>query len=121
MRRVVTWTLSLMLIAAFMIIISAIVLTNRAVAAAQGRPSFLCLEEREAVRLAAGTLPMSRRDMIVASSANFALGPQTGIWWHVREATIAATYRAFWTEQSRSVVFAGVVARMRRCPAHERP
>ena len=121
MRRVVTWTLSLVLVAAFMLTTSAIVLTNRAVAAAQGGPSVVCLGEREVAQLAAGTLPAARRDMIVVSSANFALGPRMRIWWHVREATIAGTYRAFWTERSRRIIFAGMVAKMRRCPARRAP
>jgi hypothetical protein len=118
MRRAVTWTVSLTAVAALVVSLSAIVLTERALAAAQTGPSPLCLDKDDAVGLAAGTLPMARRDRIVASSANFALGPRIGLWWHLREATIAATYRAFWTQQKRSAIFTGLLAKMRRCPAH---
>ena len=120
MRRKIGWAAILLLIGVGFAVLAAIVLTNRALAAARQGPAALCLEHDEAEQIAAFTLPTSQRDLIVERSANFALGVPTSLWWHLRGALIVFTYRTFWSEARRRDNFARIVPNMRPCPAHRR-
>lgn len=115
MRRMVTWTFGVALVTALVIFLSAVLLTNSALATANSGPAALCLAESNAAELAAGTLSNAKKDRIAALNANFALGPRGGLWWHLRGSTIALAYRAFWSEEERSAIFARVIAKTRRC------
>ena len=88
----------------------------------EGAP-VLCLDAGTVARCETGASPLADKDLIVAETANFAMGarPVPTLWWHVREAIIDGAYRTFWSEASRAAVFDQIASRMRPCPPRSGP
>lgn len=118
MRRVAGWSLSLLMLTVAVAMIASVTLTSRAIAAAEKAPATLCLDDSDATGYAAGPLDMRRKDRIAETSANFALGARTGLWWNLRGILIGSTYRTFWPEAQRRALFDRLASKMRRCPPH---
>ena len=123
MRRAATGILVGLLIATAVGALSSVALTRRALAAAMKAPPVLCLDAGTVAQMRTGASPLADKDLIVAETANFAMGarPAPTLWWHVREAIIHEAYRTFWSEASRAAVFDQIASRMRSCPPRSGP
>ena len=118
MRRGATRFVITLIITLAVAALASVVLTRRALAAAKDAPPVLCLDTNLMVQMRIGAVPLVKKDMIVAESANFAMRTRNGpsLWWHVREVIIHGAYRTFWPQESRAATFEQIASRMRRCP-----
>ena len=103
-------------------VIALIAWVDRALAATLRQPLVLCLTVKDRQKIASGSFPEDRRDVLVTKAINFRLGVPTMIWWHLRGAAIHLTYVTFWSPARRLQTFSDLTSAMRNCPPNlERP
>ena len=97
--------------------VTAFVWVGRALAVVQARgSSALCLTPKDRQKIDARAFPQDRRDLIVSKAINFNQGRSQMLWWHLRGATIHATYVTFWSPSQRDGEFQRLASKLRDCP-----